>query len=144
MAEKERSERILTLGEVKDILERCKELPMEIYSGPEKDNPVEIEEVPEQKVRVAMFPVGETNLEFLEPTGPESPIAKFIEKKGSGIHHVAIQVEDIDRLLADLKSRGVRLINETPVPGAGGKRIAFVHPASTGGILLELSQKKKG
>ncbi len=103
----------------------------------------EIEEVPEQKVRVAMFPVGETNLEFLEPTGPESPIAKFIEKKGSGIHHVAIQVEDIDRLLADLKSRGVRLINETPVPGAGGKRIAFVHPASTGGILLELSQEKR-
>jgi lactoylglutathione lyase/methylmalonyl-CoA/ethylmalonyl-CoA epimerase len=103
----------------------------------------EIEEVPEQKVRVAMFPVGETNLEFLEPTSPESPIAKFIEKKGSGIHHVAIQVEDIDRLLADLKSRGVRLINETPVPGAGGKRIAFVHPASTGGILLELSQEKR-
>lgn len=103
----------------------------------------EIEEVPEQKVRVAMFPVGETNLEFLEPTGPESPIAKFIEKKGSGIHHIAIQVEDIDRLLADLKSRGVRLINETPVPGAGGKRIAFVHPASTGGILLELSQEKR-
>lgn len=103
----------------------------------------EIEEVPEQKVRVAMFPVGETNLEFLEPTSPESPIAKFIEKKGSGIHHVAIQVEDIDRLLADLKSRGVRLINETPVPGAGGKRIAFVHPASTGGILLELSQEPR-
>lgn len=100
----------------------------------------EIEEVPEQKVRVAMFPVGETNLEFLEPTSPESPIARFIEKKGSGIHHVAIQVEDIDRLLADLKGRGVRLINETPVPGAGGKRIAFVHPASTSGILLELSQ----
>lgn len=103
----------------------------------------EIEEVPEQKVRVAMFPVGETNLEFLEPTSPESPIARFIEKKGSGIHHVAIQVEDIDRLLADLKGRGVRLINETPVPGAGGKRIAFVHPASTGGILLELSQEKR-
>lgn len=100
----------------------------------------EIEEVPEQKVRVAMFPVGETNLEFLEPTSPDSPIAKFLEKKGQGIHHVAIGVEDIDRVLAELKARGARLINETPVVGAGGKRIAFVHPASTSGILLELSQ----
>jgi len=100
----------------------------------------EIEEVPEQKVRVAMFPVGETNLEFLEPTAPDSPVAKFIEKKGQGIHHIAIGVEDIDRVLAELKARGARLINETPVIGAGGKRIAFVHPASTAGILLELSQ----
>ncbi|HOB51255.1 MAG TPA: methylmalonyl-CoA epimerase [Acidobacteriota bacterium] len=100
----------------------------------------EIEEVPEQKVRVAMFPVGETNLEFLEPTSPDSPIAKFLEKKGQGIHHVSIGVEDIDRVLAELKARGARLINETPVIGAGGKRIAFVHPASTSGILLELSQ----
>jgi methylmalonyl-CoA/ethylmalonyl-CoA epimerase len=91
----------------------------------------EIEEVPEQRVRVAMFPVGETNLEFLEPTSPDSPIAKFIEKK------------DIDRVLANLKSQNVRLINETAVPGAGGKRIAFVHPSSTGGILLELCQEKK-
>lgn len=100
----------------------------------------EIEEVPEQKVRVAMFPVGETNLEFLEPTSPDSPIAKFLEKKGQGIHHVSIGVEDIDHVLAELKARGARLINETPVVGAGGKRIAFVHPASTSGILLELSQ----
>ncbi|HNR38232.1 MAG TPA: methylmalonyl-CoA epimerase [Acidobacteriota bacterium] len=100
----------------------------------------EIEEVPEQKVRVAMFPVGETNLEFLEPTSPDSPIAKFLEKKGQGIHHISIGVEDIDRVLAELKARGARLINETPVVGAGGKRIAFVHPASTSGILLELSQ----
>ncbi len=100
----------------------------------------EIEEVPEQKVRVAMFPVGETNLEFLEPTSSDSPIAKFLEKKGQGIHHISIGVEDIDRVLAELKARGARLINETPVIGAGGKRIAFVHPASTAGILLELSQ----
>jgi methylmalonyl-CoA/ethylmalonyl-CoA epimerase len=100
----------------------------------------EIEEVPEQKVRVAMFPVGETNLEFLEPTASDSPIAKFIEKKGQGIHHIAIGVEDIDAVLAELKARGARLINETPVTGAGGKRIAFVHPASTAGILLELCQ----
>ena len=101
----------------------------------------EIEEVPEQKVRVAMLPVGETNLEFLEPTAPESPIAKFLEKKGSGIHHIALQVTDLAGLLTSLKQSGVRLLNETPTRGAGGKLIAFVHPASTGGVLLELSQE---
>lgn len=99
------------------------------------------EEVPEQKVRVAMFPVGDAKLEFLEPTSPESPIAKFIEKKGQGIHHVALHVEDLEAKLAELKSRGVRLIDEKPREGAGGKKIAFVHPASTGGILLELCQE---
>ncbi|MBP7867836.1 MAG: methylmalonyl-CoA epimerase [Acidobacteria bacterium] len=99
------------------------------------------EEVPEQKVRVAMFPVGDANLEFLEPTSPESPIAKFIEKKGQGIHHVALHVEDLTAKLEDLKSRGVRLIDEKPREGAGGKKIAFVHPAATGGILLELCQE---
>lgn len=99
------------------------------------------EEVPEQKVRVAMFPVGDANLEFLEPTSPESPIAKFIEKKGQGIHHIALHVEDLEAKLADLKSHGVRLIDEKPREGAGGKKIAFVHPASTGGILLELCQE---
>ena len=90
-----------------------------------------------------MFPVGQTNLEFLEPTSPDSPIAKSIEKKGVGIHHLAVQVEDIEAVLAQLKERGVRLVNETPVKGAGGKLIAFVHPAATGGILLELSQEKR-
>jgi methylmalonyl-CoA epimerase len=100
----------------------------------------EIEEVPEQKVRVAMLPLGQTNIELLEPTSPDSPIAKFIEKKGPGIHHMAVAVDDIDATLAGLKARGVRLINEQPLTGAGGKRIAFVHPAATGGILLELCQ----
>lgn len=103
----------------------------------------EIEDVPEQMVRVAMLPVGETNLEFLEPTNPASPIAKFLEKKGSGIHHVALQVDDLETVLNNLKNLGYKLINDKPVPGAGGKLIAFVHPAATGGVLLELCQEKK-
>jgi len=101
----------------------------------------ETEEVPSQKVRVAMLPVGETNIELLEPTSPDSPIARFMEKKAPGIHHVALAVDDIDATLAGLKEQGIRLINEEPLEGAGGKRIAFVHPAATGGILLELCQE---
>ncbi|MBN2431442.1 MAG: methylmalonyl-CoA epimerase [Acidobacteria bacterium] len=100
----------------------------------------EIEEVPDQKVRVAMLPLGQTHIELLEPTSPASPIAKFMEKKAPGIHHIAVAVADIEAVLANLKARGVRLINEEPLTGAGGKRIAFVHPAATGGILLELCQ----
>ncbi len=99
------------------------------------------EEVAEQKVRVAMFPVGESKLEFLEPTSPESPIAKFIEKKGQGVHHLALHVDDIEAKLSELKEKGVKLIDQTPRMGAGGKKIAFVHPAATGGILIELCQE---
>ena len=102
----------------------------------------EIEEVPEQHARIAFITVGPTNLEFLEPTSPDSPIAKFIEKKGCGVHHVAVEVDDLESLLGGLKAKGVRLINEKPVHGAGGKLIAFVHPSSTGGILLELCQQR--
>jgi methylmalonyl-CoA epimerase len=102
----------------------------------------ETEEVPSQKVRVAMLPVGETNIELLEPTSPDSPIAKFMEKKAPGIHHIALAVDDIESVLSGLKQKGVRLINEEPLEGAGGKRIAFVHPAATGGLLLELCQEK--
>ncbi len=100
----------------------------------------ETEDVPDQKVRVAMLPVGETNVELLEPTSPDSPIARFMEKNRPGIHHVAFQVENLESLLTSLKNRGIRLINEHPVSGAGGKLVAFVHPASTGGVLLELCQ----
>ena len=99
------------------------------------------EEVAEQKVRVAMFPVGESKLEFLEPTSPESPIAKFIEKKGQGVHHLALHVDDIEAKLSELKEKGVKLIDQAPRLGAGGKKIAFVHPAATGGILIELCQE---
>ena len=103
---------------------------------------VHTEEVPEQKVRVAMLPIGETRVELLEPTAADSPIAKFLDKRGSGIHHVAIEVENIEECLAKLKAEGARLIDEKPRVGAENCLIAFVHPASTGGVLLELVQKQ--
>lgn len=99
------------------------------------------EVVEEQKVRVAMLPVGETRIELLEPTSEDSPISKFLEKRGGGIHHIAIEVEDIKASLTKLKTEGMRLIDETPRIGAEGCLIAFVHPATTGGVLLELVQK---
>jgi len=104
---------------------------------------VHTEEVAEQKVRVAMLPIGETKIELLEPTADDSPIAKFLEKRGGGIHHIAVEVEDIEASLAKLKSEGARLIDEQPRIGAEGCLIAFVHPASTGGVLLELIQENK-
>jgi methylmalonyl-CoA epimerase len=100
------------------------------------------EEVAEQKVKVAFFPVGDSEVELLESTSPDGPIAKHIEKNGEGIQHIALRVDDIEAALAELKAKGVRLIDEKPRYGAGGARIAFVHPKSTGGILLELSERK--
>lgn len=102
---------------------------------------VDTEEVADQKVRVAMLPIGETRIELLEPTAPDSPISNFLEKRGGGIHHIAIEVRDIRSSLENLRSRGFRLIDEEPRVGAGGCRIAFVHPGSTGGVLLELVEK---
>ena len=99
------------------------------------------EEVVSQKVRVCMLPVGESRLELLEPTSPDSPISKFLEKRGGGIHHIAVAVDDIQAVLADLKSKGARLIDETPRSGSGGCLVAFIHPSSTGGVLLELVQE---
>src|SRR6201986_749949 len=96
------------------------------------------ETVAEQGVHVAMLPVGEPRVELLEPTGPASPVAKFLEKRGPGIHHVAVRVDDIRAALARLKSEGARLIDEEPRVGAGGCLVAFVHPAASGGVLLEL------
>ena len=96
------------------------------------------ETVEEQGVRVAMLPVGEPRIELLEPTGDSSPIAKFLEKRGPGIHHVAVRVADIRASLAQLKAAGARLIDEEPRTGAGGCLVAFVHPSSSGGVLLEL------
>ena len=101
------------------------------------------ETVEEQKVRVAMLPIGETRIELLEPTSEDSPISKFLEKRGGGIHHIAVEVEDITAALAKLKSEGMRLIDETPRVGAEGCLIAFVHPASSNGVLLELVQKSE-
>jgi methylmalonyl-CoA/ethylmalonyl-CoA epimerase len=101
------------------------------------------EEVPSQRVRAHFVPVGEATLELLEPTAPDSPIAKFIEKRGPGVHHVTLRVDDIREALGRLKARGVRLIDEAPREGAEGALIAFVHPASTHGVLVELKQRPK-
>ena len=98
------------------------------------------EEVTEQGVRVAMLPIGDTHIELLEPLNQDSPVGKFLEKRGPGIHHVAIRVTDIKAELARLKEKGTRLIDETPRVGAGGCLVAFVHPASANGVLLELVQ----
>ena len=99
---------------------------------------VETEEVAEQGVRVAMLPLGEPRVELLEPTSESSPVAKFLQKRGAGVHHIAVRVDDIRASLARLKGQGVRLIDESPRVGAGGCLVAFVHPTSAGGVLLEL------
>ena len=100
------------------------------------------EVVQEQQVTVAFLPCGVCALELLESTSPEGPIARFIEKNGEGIQHIAIRVDDIDAALAELKEKGVRLIDQTPRYGAGGARIAFLHPKATHGVLLELCERK--
>ena len=100
-----------------------------------------IEEVAEQKVRVAFLPLGESKVELLEPIDPEGPVAKFIESRGEGIHHLAFRVTNLEAKLAQLKAQGVRLIDEKPRYGAGGARIAFLHPKSTGGVLVELCER---
>ena len=99
------------------------------------------ETVEEQKVKVAFLPCGDSELELLESTEPDGPIARFIEKNGPGIQHIAIRVDDIDKALEELKAKEVRLIDQTPRYGAGNARIAFVHPKATGGVLLELTQR---
>lgn len=99
-----------------------------------------VEEVPSQKVRTASFRLGESALELLEPTDPASPLAGFLEKKGPGIHHIALRVEKIEAALERLRSLGFRLIDEKPRTGAGGKKIAFVHPSAAGGVLIELCE----
>ena len=98
----------------------------------------ETEEVSGQQVLVAMLPIGESRIELLEATSADSPISKFLAKRGPGIHHIALRVEDIRARLADLKSKGARLIDEEPRTGAGGCLVAFIHPSSTGGVLIEL------
>ncbi len=99
---------------------------------------VETEEVAEQGVRVAMLPLGEPRIELLEPTSESSPVARFLEKRGAGIHHIAVRVDDIRATLQNLKDGGARLIDETPRVGAGGCLVAFIHPGTAGGVLLEL------
>lgn len=99
------------------------------------------ETVVDQKVKVAFLETkNKARLELLEPTSPDSPVAKFISKRGAGIHHICLKVKNIDKVLKDLKDSGINLINETPILGAHQCRVAFVHPSSTGGILVELSE----
>jgi methylmalonyl-CoA/ethylmalonyl-CoA epimerase len=99
------------------------------------------EEVSSQKVVAAFLPVGESRIELLEPTSPDSPVAKFLARRGEGIHHVCFAVEDLDAALADLSAKGFRLIHREGVPGAGGKRVAFLHPEAGRGVLIELSER---
>jgi len=98
------------------------------------------EEVTEQGVRVAMLAIGETHIELLEPLSSGSPVGRFLDKRGPGIHHIAVKVSDIQSTLAQLKEKGMRLIDEVPRVGAGGCLVAFVHPSSANGVLLELVQ----
>ena len=105
--------------------------------GLELDAP---EDVPSQSVRAHFLQAGEAAIELVEPTADDSPIAKFVAKRGPGIHHVALRVDDIAATLAELKAKGIRLIDETPRPGAHHSLVAFIHPASTHGVLVELKQ----
>ena len=100
-----------------------------------------VEEVAEQKVKTAFLPIDDSEIELLEGTNEDSPVSKFIAKNGQGIQHIAIRVADIEAALAELKEKGVRLIDEKPRIGAGGAKIAFLHPKATGGVLLELCQR---
>jgi methylmalonyl-CoA/ethylmalonyl-CoA epimerase len=100
------------------------------------------ETVAEQKVTTAFFPVGDSEVELLESTAPDGPIAKYLEKRGEGIQHIAFRVESIEEALAELKEKGIRLIDEKPRLGAGGAKIAFLHPKSTHGVLIEISERE--
>jgi len=117
------------LNEVKETLQAAFNL-----------QPAFSEEVNDQMVRVLGFHIGESTIEYLEATSPDSPIARYIEKKGSGLHHIAYRVENLSQALSELKNKGFKLIDEYPRRGAEGKRIAFVHPSSSNGILIELCE----
>ena len=116
------------------------EAAIELYTGLLGAGPDHIEDVEDQQVRAAFFGVGETNLELLAPTADDSPIARSLAKRGPGIHHICLEVEDLEAKLAELKEQGVRLIDEVPRQGAHNKRIAFIHPKAMGGVLIELSE----
>lgn len=121
---------------VKDLAETLK-----LYEGMLGLKAVETEVVEEQKVKVAFLPTGDSEVELLESTTPDGPIAKFIEKNGEGIQHIAFRVDNLEQRLAELKEKGVRLIDEKPRRGAGGAKIAFLHPKSTYGVLIELCER---
>lgn len=114
---------------------------LKFYEGVLGIKCVSQEVVEEQKVKVAFLPVGDTEVELLESTDEDGPVAKFIEKKGEGIQHIAYKVDDIDKAIEELKAKGIRMIDEKPRYGAGGAKIAFLHPKSTFGVLIELCQR---
>ncbi len=111
-----------------------------IYEGFLGLKVTELETVAEQKVTTAFLPAGESEIELLESTSPDGAVARFIDSKGEGMQHIAFGVEDIEGALKELKDKGVRLIDEKPRKGAGGKKIAFIHPKETGGVLIELCE----
>jgi len=127
------------IGIAVNSIEDCKKLYSDILGLEHLGS----ETVAEQKVTTAFFPVGETEVELLESTAPDGPIAKYIEKNGGrgGVQHIAFRVENIEEALAELKAKGVALIDEKPRRGAGGAKIAFLHPKSTFGVLVELSER---
>lgn len=102
------------------------------------------EDFPQYRTKIAMYPVGQTYLELLEATGADSETARFIEEKGEGLYHICLEVEDIDGALAELRARGVTLIDQVPRPGHGGSRIAFIDPRATGNVLIELAEIPAG
>ena len=97
-----------------------------------------VEDVPEQKSMVAFLPIGESEIELVKPTTDDSGVARYLQKRGPGMHHICFEVDDIEGILAQLRGKGVRLINETPIAGSDGKKLAFIHPESTHGVLVEL------
>jgi methylmalonyl-CoA/ethylmalonyl-CoA epimerase len=115
---------------------------VEIFSTVLDCEPDAFDEVIDQKIKTAIFKTGQSRVELLEGTSPDSPISKFVARRGPGIHHIAIEVENLGAELARLKKAGIRLIDENPRIGAEGALIAFIHPKSTAGILMELQQKK--
>lgn len=125
------------LGIAVNSIDQAKSFWTDILGLPHQGN----ETVTEQKVTTAFFPVGQSEVELLESTAPDGPVAKYIEKRGEGIQHVAFCVENIDEALAELKAKGVRLIDEKPRIGAGGAKIAFLHPKATLGVLVELCER---
>ncbi|MDF2676048.1 MAG: mce [Bacillota bacterium] len=121
---------------VKDLQETLK-----FYEGVLGLKSAGTETVEEQKVKVAFLPIGDTEVELLESTSEDGPIAKYIEKNGEGVQHIAFKVDDIEAAIAEMKEKGIRMIDEKPRYGAGGAKIAFCHPKSTHGVLIELCQR---
>ena len=123
------------------IAVRSIEQAMKIYTEKLRLKCGEISEVPEQKVKVASLKIGESGIELIEPITQDSPVAKFLEQKGEGIHHIAFKVTNLETRLNELKNNGTRLIDEKPRPGAHGTKMAFIHPKDTKGTLIELVEK---